>query len=81
MRNKTTPRPDRGRRPDPIRKRCRRCRSWVLPGVLVLGDCPTCTGVQALPLVDSTGRALRPNNYPQVLPGHVTDDESTGGTR
>jgi hypothetical protein len=81
MRDKTMPHAGRGRRPVPIRKRCLRCGCWVLPGVLVLGDCPSCTGIQALPLVDSAGRALRPNSYPQVLPGHVTGDTSTGGVR
>ena len=70
----TSTHPGRG---GPIRRRCRRCRAWVLTGVLVAGDCPTCTGLQALPLVDSTGRPIRPG--PVALPADVTPDVTTGG--
>jgi hypothetical protein len=77
MRTNTTSSSGRGRsrRPVPIRKRCTKCGCWVLPGVLVLGECPSCTGIQPLPLVDSTGRPLRPDTYPQVLPAGVTADQ------
>ena len=73
---RTSSRPGRGA---PIRRRCLRCRCWVLTGVLVLGDCPTCAGLQALPLVDSTGRPIRPHTVPVRLPGPVTADYPTGG--
>jgi hypothetical protein len=65
-------------RTGPIRRRCRKCRAWVLTGVLVLGDCPTCTGLQALPLVDSTGRPIRPDTAPVSLPGDIGNG-ITGG--
>ena len=69
--------PGSARRPVPIRKRCAKCRCWVLPGVLVGGDCPACTGVQPLPLTYPDGRPVRPgtvtgvesNPAADVLPG------------
>jgi hypothetical protein len=71
---RTSSHPGRG---GPIRRRCRRCRCWVLTGVLVAGDCPTCTGLQALPLVDSTGRPIRPHTVPVSLPADVTTADAT----
>jgi hypothetical protein len=63
------------RRAPVVRKRCAKCRSWVLPGVLVAGECPACTGIQALPLTYPDGRPVRPQTCPDpagdVLPGGV----------
>jgi hypothetical protein len=55
------PKPERRRCDLPVRKRCAKCRCWVLPGCLVQRECPSCTGIQPLPLVDGSGRALRPD--------------------
>ena len=67
-------------RPVPVRKRCAKCRCWVLPGVLVAGDCPSCTGVQPLPLTYPDGRPVRPGTVTGV-DTHQSADVLPGGAR
>jgi len=58
MRTKPTGRTTGRRSARVIRRQCKRCRNWVLVGVLVGEECPSCTGIQALPLRDASGRLL-----------------------
>lgn len=53
MRAKDTPRPDSGRT-----RKCRTCRVSFPAGQIFNGQCPSCAGMQALPLRGEGGRFL-----------------------